>query len=96
MSSQTTCTLTSTGQVDVGVHVFEVMLEDFPKKNITLTYADGTSEDRVASNMASPPLCKVKLQFAVESESLDRGTQLDQLSETLTTNRNVSSCSSLH
>ncbi|XP_036951660.1 uncharacterized protein LOC119018250 [Acanthopagrus latus] len=56
------CTLTSTGQVGVGVHVFEVTLQDFPKQNITVTYADGTTE----SDMTASPLCKVKLQFSVE------------------------------
>ncbi|XP_039993647.1 uncharacterized protein LOC120795639 [Xiphias gladius] len=61
-----TCTLTSTGQVDPGVRVFELMLEDFPTQDITLTYADGTSAFREAFDVNSPPLCKVKLQFSVE------------------------------
>ncbi|XP_027136823.1 uncharacterized protein LOC109142424 isoform X1 [Larimichthys crocea] len=63
---EASCTLTSTGQVVVGVHVFEVMLEDFPTKNVTMTYADGSSEHREASNTTLPPLCKVKLQFSME------------------------------
>nr|XP_033495128.1 uncharacterized protein LOC117264894 [Epinephelus lanceolatus] len=63
---ETTCTLRTSGQVGVGVHVFEVMLEDFSRKNITLTYANGTSVFREASDMNSPPLCKVKLQFSME------------------------------
>ncbi|XP_044057024.1 uncharacterized protein LOC122878364 [Siniperca chuatsi] len=63
---ETTCTLTSTGQVGVGVHVFEIALEDFPTKNITLTYADGTSVNWEASDVNSPPLCTVKLQFSME------------------------------
>lgn len=58
----------STGQVQVGVHVFEVMLEDFPNRNLTLTYADGTTEAREASNMTSSSLCKVKVQFALEGK----------------------------
>ncbi|XP_022603042.1 uncharacterized protein LOC111223249 isoform X1 [Seriola dumerili] len=62
----TTCTLTSTGQISVGVQVFEVMLEDFSATNITLTYADGTSASRQVSDTNLPPLCKVKLQFSVE------------------------------
>lgn len=57
--------LTRTGQVETGVHVFEVMLEDFPTKNITLTYANGTKERR---DLSSAPLCRVKLQFSVEGE----------------------------
>ncbi|TWW67595.1 uncharacterized protein LOC130514772 [Takifugu flavidus] len=60
------CTLTRTGQVETGVHVFELMLEDFPSKNITLSHADGTTEQRTALNMSSEPLCRVKLQFSVE------------------------------
>ncbi|XP_078111627.1 uncharacterized protein LOC144521141 [Sander vitreus] len=63
---ETTCTLKTTGQVDIGVHVFELMLEDSSRKNITLTYADGTSAFRKASDINSPPLCKVKLQFSME------------------------------
>ncbi|XP_037835879.1 uncharacterized protein LOC108250990 isoform X2 [Kryptolebias marmoratus] len=60
------CTLTSTGRIQTGVHVLELMLEDFPTKNITLTYADGTSMSRAASDLSSPPLCKTKLQFSME------------------------------
>ncbi|KAM7014993.1 uncharacterized protein LKV04_013139 [Tautogolabrus adspersus] len=63
---ETACTLMSSGQVGLGIHVFELMLEDFPTKNITLTYADGTTVTREASNEAQPSLCKVKLQFTVE------------------------------
>lgn len=79
MSSQTTCSLTTTGQVATGVHVFEVILQDFPSKNITMTYADGTSVFRKASDMTLPPLCKVKLQFSLESKFMYmRVTQLDR------------------
>ncbi|GAA6233828.1 uncharacterized protein LOC108894180 isoform X1 [Lates japonicus] len=60
------CTLMSSGEVSVGVHVFELMLEDFSTKNITLTYADGSSVFREAADTNSQPLCKVKLQFSVE------------------------------
>ncbi|XP_069575859.1 uncharacterized protein [Brachyistius frenatus] len=63
---ETSCTLSSTGQIQAGVQVLELTLEDFPSKNITLTYADGTSEFREASDMNAPPLCKVKLQFSME------------------------------
>lgn len=58
--------LTRTGQVQTGVHAFEVILEDFPTTNITLTHADGTTERRDA--LSSAPLCRVKLQFSVEGE----------------------------
>ncbi|XP_032366597.1 uncharacterized protein LOC116685777 [Etheostoma spectabile] len=63
---ETTCTLTSKGQVAIGVHVFELVLEDFSRKNLTLTYADGTSAFREASDTNSPPLCTVNLQFSLE------------------------------
>ncbi|XP_034716059.1 uncharacterized protein LOC117936763 [Etheostoma cragini] len=63
---ETTCTLRTTGQVAIGVHVFELVLEDFPRKNITLTYADGTSAFREPSDINSPPLCTVNLQFTME------------------------------
>ncbi|XP_031613572.1 deleted in malignant brain tumors 1 protein-like [Oreochromis aureus] len=63
---ETTCTLTSTGDIETGIHVFELMLEDFSTNNITLTYSDGTSVFREASGMNSAPLCKVKLQFSIE------------------------------
>lgn len=63
------CTLTRTGQVEIGVHVFEVMLEDYPTKNITLTHADGRIEQRDLLNGSSAPLCRVKLQFSVEGET---------------------------
>eukprot|EP00064_Thunnus_orientalis_P014959 superscaffoldBa00002690_g15007 len=63
---EATCTLTSRGHINVGVHVFEVMLEDFPTKNLTLTYADGTSAFRQASDTTAPPLCSIKLQFSLE------------------------------
>ncbi|KAK2853659.1 hypothetical protein Q5P01_006320 [Channa striata] len=62
---EASCTLRSSGQVSTGVHVFELILEDFPNQNITLTYADGTSVFLEASDF-NTPLCIVKLQFAVE------------------------------
>ncbi|CAB1422149.1 unnamed protein product [Pleuronectes platessa] len=60
------CTLTRAGGVSAGVHVFELMLEDFPSKNITVSYADGSSEFHSVSGVKSSPLCTVKLQFTVE------------------------------
>ncbi|XP_068446683.1 uncharacterized protein [Clinocottus analis] len=60
------CELTASGKVAVGGHVFELLLEDFPRKNITLTYADGTTARREASDTSATPLCKVKLQFSLE------------------------------
>uniref|UniRef100_A0A673A289 ZP domain-containing protein n=3 Tax=Sphaeramia orbicularis TaxID=375764 RepID=A0A673A289_9TELE len=63
---ETKCMLTKDGDVSVGVHVFELMLEDFPTKNITLSYQDGSSVFHDASDVNSNPLCSVKLQFSLE------------------------------
>ncbi|XP_015252200.1 PREDICTED: uncharacterized protein LOC107098855 [Cyprinodon variegatus] len=63
---ETTCTLRSRGEPQPGTHVFELTLEDFSTKNITLTYADGSSVTREASNMNQPPLCRLKLHFLME------------------------------
>lgn len=75
------CTLTRTGRVETGVHVFEVMLEDFPTRNITLTYVDGAMERR---DLSSAPLCRVKLQFSVEGRRTcwDRKTGEKKLERT--------------
>lgn len=51
------------------MHVFEVMVEDFSSKNLTLTYRDGTSAVRTGSDANAAPLCSVKLQFVIEGES---------------------------
>ncbi|XP_047436360.1 uncharacterized protein LOC125005227 [Mugil cephalus] len=61
---KTACTLIRTGEVQTGVHVFELMLEDFSTQNITVTYADGTTVFRTSSDTS--PLCRVKLQFSLE------------------------------
>lgn len=55
------------GSLDLGVHVFELMLEDYPVSNITVTDDDGV---RNSLNNGSNPsaLSQVPLQFAVESE----------------------------
>ncbi|XP_008295628.1 deleted in malignant brain tumors 1 protein-like [Stegastes partitus] len=60
------CTLTRTGNVTTGVHLFALMLEDVTTKNVTVTYADKTTAYRDTSNTGLPPLCKVKLQFSLE------------------------------
>ncbi|XP_061924508.1 uncharacterized protein LOC133664695 [Entelurus aequoreus] len=61
-----TCTLDKTGEVSAGVYVFELMLDDFPTKNLNLSYANGTSTYWESSNENSPPLCSLKLQFLLE------------------------------
>ncbi|XP_054627119.1 uncharacterized protein LOC129178684 [Dunckerocampus dactyliophorus] len=64
--NETTCTLHKTGEVGIGVYVFEVMLEDFPTKNINLSYANGTSTYWEAYNGSASHLCSLKLQFLLE------------------------------
>ncbi|KAI7802151.1 uncharacterized protein LOC130562808 [Triplophysa rosa] len=64
------CTLHRTGSLDVGLHVFELMLEDYPVSEITVTNSDGVSSVKDAFNLTvnSNPtaLGQVPLQFAVE------------------------------
>lgn len=55
--------------MSLGVHVFEVTLEDFPSNSINLTYADGSTAFLDVKKEDRPPLCKVKLQFSLESKS---------------------------
>ncbi|KAF7656584.1 hypothetical protein LDENG_00039390 [Lucifuga dentata] len=58
------CTLRSTGQMSIGVHVFELVLEDHAKDSIMLIYANETVSLR--EPFKSSPLCTVTLQFALE------------------------------
>ncbi|XP_077419318.1 uncharacterized protein LOC144050161 isoform X2 [Vanacampus margaritifer] len=64
--NENTCTLEKTGHVSVGVYVFELMLEDFPTKNISLSDANGTWTYWENSDENAVPLCKLKLQFLLE------------------------------
>ncbi|KAM4744348.1 uncharacterized protein FYW61_000454 [Anableps anableps] len=63
---ETTCTLRGSNELQLGSHVFELTVEDFPTRNITLTYADGSTATRDASSMNLPPLCKLRLQFIMD------------------------------
>lgn len=63
---ETKCMLIKDGDISVGAHVFELMLEDFPTRNITLSYQDGISVFRDVSDANLKPLCRVKLQFSLE------------------------------
>ncbi|KAM4630274.1 uncharacterized protein ACJ7VT_022968 [Polymixia lowei] len=64
------CTVKTTGQLGVGVHVFELVLEDYSTKDVNLSYADGTSSVKKAFNVSSgnnsPPFSQISLQFALE------------------------------
>ncbi|XP_056135387.1 ZP domain-containing protein-like [Lampris incognitus] len=67
---ENTCTVKLKGNAGLGVHVFDLLLEDFPRRDVTLSYADGTSSVRTAfnasSNADSPPFSRVSLQFTLE------------------------------
>ncbi|XP_065139838.2 uncharacterized protein [Paramisgurnus dabryanus] len=64
------CTLHRSGSLNPGLHVFELILEDYPVSDITVTNADGVSSVRDAFNLTlnSDPtaLSQVPLQFGVE------------------------------
>ncbi|KAL0157010.1 hypothetical protein M9458_048256, partial [Cirrhinus mrigala] len=59
------------GTLDVGLHVLEFMLEDYPPSNITLTNGNGNSSVRNPYNQTGntdpTPLSQVPLQFIIES-----------------------------
>ncbi|KAK1159639.1 hypothetical protein AOXY_G21008 [Acipenser oxyrinchus oxyrinchus] len=60
------CILSFSGSSSSGVHMFELVLEDFPRQNTTLKYHDGTSTVKYpVSQDASDPLSKIPLQFLV-------------------------------
>lgn len=60
------CSLGHSGTVSVGVHVFEVMLEDFPRKNINVSYPDGTVKLLDVSKEGLQSLCTVKILFSLQ------------------------------
>uniref|UniRef100_A0A8C1AC75 ZP domain-containing protein n=1 Tax=Cyprinus carpio carpio TaxID=630221 RepID=A0A8C1AC75_CYPCA len=66
------CTLSSNGTLDLGLHVFEFTLEDYPASNITLMNGDGISFRNPYNQTASAnpaPLSQVPLQFGVEIQT---------------------------
>ncbi|XP_043915624.1 uncharacterized protein LOC122791765 [Protopterus annectens] len=65
--NQNTCTLSYNTGATTGLHIFELQIEDFPKKTISLTYANGTKVYRQPSG--SSPLSKIPLQFLVQVDS---------------------------
>ncbi|KAJ8251999.1 hypothetical protein COCON_G00213110 [Conger conger] len=60
--NETLCTLQLNKTTSVGVHVYKLVVEDFPAEAITLSYSDGTSSARNPLD----PLSQLPLQFAVE------------------------------
>ncbi|XP_030232055.1 uncharacterized protein LOC115558259 [Gadus morhua] len=64
------CTIKATGLLDVGLHVFELVLEDHPKRDVNLTYDDGSSSEKRAFNIHpgihSTPFSQIYLQFTLQ------------------------------
>ncbi|XP_033847686.2 uncharacterized protein LOC117393785 [Periophthalmus magnuspinnatus] len=60
------CSLSSSGNLSVGVHVFEVIMEDYPLRNITMSYVDGTVMQLNVSDPNMDPMCSVKMLFSLE------------------------------
>ncbi|XP_056594685.1 uncharacterized protein LOC130413469 [Triplophysa dalaica] len=64
------CALKRNGLLGVGLHVFQLILEDYSVSNITLTNGKGISTLKSAFNRTTSsdatPLSQVPLQFAVE------------------------------
>ncbi|KAJ8402902.1 hypothetical protein AAFF_G00362160 [Aldrovandia affinis] len=68
---ETLCTLQMNNTPSIGVHVFEMVVEDYPTQAITLSYSDKTSSARNPLNLSMSdsdlvPLSKLPLQFAIE------------------------------
>ncbi|XP_051952680.1 uncharacterized protein LOC127622689 [Xyrauchen texanus] len=64
------CTLHRNGSMALGLHVFELMLEDYPVSDITVTDGNGVSSVSSAFNLTvntnPTSLSRVPLQFGVE------------------------------
>ncbi|XP_051738338.1 deleted in malignant brain tumors 1 protein-like isoform X2 [Ctenopharyngodon idella] len=69
--NQSTCTLSYGNSTTRGVYAFELVMEDYPKENITLNYTAMAAAVRTPFVNASskPPLSKIPLQFALEVEA---------------------------
>ncbi|XP_028811534.1 uncharacterized protein LOC114765544 isoform X2 [Denticeps clupeoides] len=65
---QDLCSLNAINPLALGVHVFEMVLEDFPTKDINSTYRDGSSVVKHSPKQTADPtpLSRIPLQFAVE------------------------------
>ncbi|XP_061091677.1 uncharacterized protein LOC133124462 [Conger conger] len=65
-----TCELHYRGNAATGTHVFEIAVEDFPRKNIWLSYSDGTQKVKhpLPSTPSSSvtPISKIPLQFVIK------------------------------
>ncbi|KAL2087560.1 hypothetical protein ACEWY4_016388 [Coilia grayii] len=61
------CTLSYTN-ASTGVYGLEVVVEDFPQQNITLSYINGSSSVRSPFSPTATPLSQIPLQFAVKVE----------------------------
>ncbi|XP_016396148.1 deleted in malignant brain tumors 1 protein-like [Sinocyclocheilus rhinocerous] len=68
---QNTCTLSNAVNAARGFYAFELVMEDYPTQNITLTYTAmaPAARSRFFNASSNPPLSKIPLQFAVEVEA---------------------------
>ncbi|KAJ8349288.1 hypothetical protein SKAU_G00244180 [Synaphobranchus kaupii] len=69
--NETLCTLQMNNSTSIGVHIFKMVVEDYPTQSITLSYKDGNSSvrnplDPSISNSSLVPLSQLPLHFAVE------------------------------
>lgn len=68
---QSTCTLSNSVNASIGTYAFELVMEDYPTRNITLNYTAmaPTVRSPFVNSSSSSPLSKIPLQFAVEVEA---------------------------
>lgn len=68
ISLQNTCTLSYRNVSTRGVYGFELVMEDYPTKNISLKYSNNSTAFRVPffNNSSIQPLSKIPLQFSLE------------------------------
>ncbi|XP_064171893.1 uncharacterized protein LOC135243789 isoform X2 [Anguilla rostrata] len=69
--NETLCTLQMNNTPSIGVHVFKMVVEDYPTQAITLSYSNGDSSvrnplDLSVNNSNLVPLSQLPLHFAVE------------------------------
>ncbi|KAI7792546.1 uncharacterized protein LOC130547239 [Triplophysa rosa] len=68
---ENTCTLSYRNTSTRGIYGFELVMEDYPTKNISLRYSNNSTALRVpfSNNPSIQPLSKIPLQFSLEVEA---------------------------